>query len=238
MCQRRLHGVWVWSSGPTRHVKTFRRHRLTWTLRNGLLLCSWRHPLSMAWRLLGRRCSEPTFPLPSQWLSATTILPHTRHPLVDPHAGHLPRTLASMFSLLALCALRNGWTTGEGILRISEHLPSSLRDFQAHVGEDGSRSCLFTTGAFVYGHMAGVTLNATGLRYVSAALAAVIRSVAPGTWFSSASITLNVRSGVHRDLNNFPSIENTLVPLTCFGRGELWLADSSGDHVLEGTPGR
>ena len=139
---------------------------------------------------------------------------------------------------MALSALRNGWTTGEEILRLTEHLPSSLRDFQAHAGENGSRSCLFTTGAFVYGNTAGAMLRATGFRYVSALLAAILRSVAPGAWFSSATIVLNVRSGVHRDLSNFPSIENILVPLTCFGGGELWLADSPGDHVLEGMSGR
>ena len=139
---------------------------------------------------------------------------------------------------MALSALRNGWTTGEEILRLTEHLLSSLRDFQAHAGENDRRSCLFTTGAFVYGNSAGAMLHATGFRYVSALLAALLRSVAPGAWFSSATLVLNARSEVHRDLNNFPSIENILVPLTSFRGGELRLADSSGAHVVEGMSGR
>ena len=37
---------------------------------------------------------------------------------------------------------------------------------------------------------------------------------------------------------DYPTIENVLVPVSCFGRGELWLADPSGDHVLHGHSGK
>ena len=46
-------------------------------------------------------------------------------------------------------------------------------------------------------------------------------------WFSSASLSLNIRSSIHRDSHNYASIENTLAPSSCFRRGELWLADPS-----------
>ena len=81
-------------------------------------------------------------------------------------------------------------------------------------------------------------LNSTNMPYVTMLLTSILRSSAPGSWFSSATLSLNIRSGIHTDSHNYASIENILVPASSFERGELWLRHPQGDHVLQDLPGR
>ena len=73
---------------------------------------------------------------------------------------------------------------------------------------------------------------------VTVVLAAVIQSVAPSHWFTSAGISRNIRSGVHRDSSNSASIPNILVPASSFGNGELWKEDRTGHHDMDGFLGK
>ena len=138
---------------------------------------------------------------------------------------------------LALRALRDRWLWEEDLLYLTEHLPSSTRNFQRSTQGD-SWSCSFSTGAFIHGVTAGVMTNSRRFEMVTALLAAVLRSVAPQAWFTSAGISLNIRSGVHRDSNNASNIHNVLVPASDFENGELWLEDGTGVHEMEGFLGR
>ena len=139
--------------------------------------------------------------------------------------------------IIAVRALRDRWLWEEDLMSLTEFLPSSTRDFQQSV--HGVRwSCSFLTGAFIHGVSAGVTNNARNFPMVTSLVTAVLRSVSPTSWFSSAGISLNLRSRLHRDSNNSAIIENTLVPASDFVNGELWLEDSTGSHEMEGYLGR
>ena len=139
--------------------------------------------------------------------------------------------------IIALNALEDRWLWEEDLLSLTEYLPSSTRNFQRSVQGD-TWSCSFLTGAFIHGVSAGVTNNARRYRMVTSLITSVLRSVAPTSWYSSAGISLNLRSNVHRDSNNSAVIQNTLVPASDFEHGELWLEDSTGSHEMEGYLGR
>ena len=122
-------------------------------------------------------------------------------------------------------------------MRRTEHLPSSTRNFQ-HAEPGRVCSCSFLTGAYVHGNSAGITNNARRFPLVTSLIEAVIRSVAPCSWFSSAGISLNLKSGAHRDSNNSAIVPNTLIPASDFLHGELCLEDGSGTQEVEGFLGR
>ena len=73
---------------------------------------------------------------------------------------------------------------------------------------------------------------------VKSVFLSVLRSAAPSAWFSSAGVSLNLRSSAHRDSNNSAVIPNVQVPASDFDNGELWIEDSAGSHVMEGRVGR
>ena len=138
---------------------------------------------------------------------------------------------------LAASALREGWLWEEDFLQIAEHLPSSTRNFQQPIQGD-AWSCSFITGAFIHGASAGVMCNTRQFPMVTSLVTSVLNSVAPGMWFSSAGISLNMRSGVHRGSNNDANIPNILVPASDFEHGELWIEDGTGDQLVSGYSGR
>ena len=139
--------------------------------------------------------------------------------------------------ILALRSLRERWLWEEDLLSITEHLPSSTRTFQCPSHGD-VWSCSFLTGAFVHGVSAGITNNARRYPMVTTLLTSVLQSIAPTAWFSSAGVSLNLRSAVHRDSNNSSTIPNVLIPASSFEHGELWIEDSTGNHLMAGHLGR
>ena len=67
--------------------------------------------------------------------------------------------------------------------------------------------------------------------------AILLRSAAPDAFFSSLSVILNVQSDVHRDSHNRPRIWNTLVRLSEFSGGALWLEEEGGPVRHQGLDG-
>ena len=138
---------------------------------------------------------------------------------------------------IAMRALSDRWIWEEDLLCLTEALPSSTRNFQIPTQGD-AWSCSFLTGAYIHGVSAGVMNNSHRYLYVTVVLTAVIQSVAPSHWFTSAGISLNIRSGVHRDSSNSASIPNILIPASSFENGELWMEDRTGQHDMDGLLGR
>ena len=139
---------------------------------------------------------------------------------------------------VAFAALQNKWVTEDTLLHLAQLLPNRSRNFQENGGAGQQMSCVFNVGAYIHGSSSGVMLNTTGYLHVTMLLTSVVVSAAPDAWFSSISFSLNTKSGVHRDQNNHKLIPNHIVPASTFGRGELWIADPSGDHHNEGILGR
>ena len=120
---------------------------------------------------------------------------------------------------------------------LTESLPSSTRNFQVPSQGD-AWSCSFLTGACIHGVSAGVMTNSHRFVNVTVMVASVLQSVAPSHWFTSAGISLNIRSGVHRDSSNAANIPNILIPASDFENGEIWLEDCAGPHDMDGFLGR
>ena len=137
---------------------------------------------------------------------------------------------------MAFAALRNGWISEPELMQLVLLLPTSTRAFQ-HSGHADINKCLFITGAYVRGPMAGVMANTSLLKASTALFAAVIRSAAPDALFSSVSIILNIISDVHRDSHNHPLIPNTLVRLSEFSDGALWIESEGGPVEHQGYRG-
>ena len=51
---------------------------------------------------------------------------------------------------MAFQVMLNGWVGYDEMLRLTEHLPTSLRDFQESEAGEHSRSCLFNWGEYVH----------------------------------------------------------------------------------------
>ena len=139
--------------------------------------------------------------------------------------------------VLALRALRDRWIWEDDLMCLTESLPSSTRNFQVPSQGD-AWSCSFLTGAYIHGVSAGIMTNSHRFVNVTVMVAAVLQSVAPSHWFTSAGISLNIRSGVHRDSSHAAHIPNILVPASDFENGELWLEDCAGHHDMDGFLGR
>ena len=139
---------------------------------------------------------------------------------------------------VAFAALTNRWVAEGTLLHLAQILPNRSRTFQESGGAGQQISCVFNTGAYVHGSSSGVMLNTAGFLHVTMLLTSVVMSAVPDAWFSSISFSLNTKSGVHRDQNNHKSVPNNIVPASTFGRGELWIADPTGDRTNEGIVGR
>ena len=53
------------------------------------------------------------------------------------------------------------------------------------------------------------------------------------TGMSNVFLSLNVPMGLHADMNNMAGIATTLIPLSRFDGGQLYVCDPEGDHKLE-----
>ena len=137
---------------------------------------------------------------------------------------------------MAAAALGLGWISEPDIMRLVCSLPTCTRPFQ-HSAGDGRCACLFTTGAYIRGPMTGVMNNTINYPAVTALISAIVRSAAPDALFSAVSIILNVSSDVHRDVHNHVSIPNTLVRLSEFSHGALWLEEAGGPITHQGLQG-
>ena len=88
-------------------------------------------------------------------------------------------------------------------------------------------------GAWVHGGNIGVMNTCRAFPYVVRLLCLVLRTLRPHGKFSTVFLALNVPSGVHTDPHNHEEVENTLVPLSAFKGGDLFVADDHGSIQLE-----
>ena len=63
----------------------------------------------------------------------------------------------------------------------------------------------------------------------------LVGHVCPNFSYSSLAVHVDVKSGLHRDINNRPG-PNLIVPLTYFSGGELWNQKEGGALCAEGDP--
>ena len=89
---------------------------------------------------------------------------------------------------------------------------------------------LFTSGAFIHGGVCGLRANCRSCPWTTALLACIIQCVCPGSSFSSVVLSRNIKTGLHRDLNNEAGSHNTVIKASSFtGGGSSWKIQ--GEHT-------
>ena len=81
------------------------------------------------------------------------------------------------------------------------------------------------TGAYVRGGVAGIRNNMEKFPYTTKFLVAAAKSYVGATSFSAVGISRNTELGVHKDSHNYAASSNTVVPLTSFSGGGLWIQE-------------
>ena len=140
---------------------------------------------------------------------------------------------SSKCDLLAKEALESGYASMDTFSKLCTLLP---RERARNVVADGGAWCSehepvsFTTGAYVFGQMVGLRSNVHRHAWLSTFLAVSVRSCTDEP-FSSVAFMRNVRFGMHSDANNLRGSRNTLIPVSRFSGGELWVEDFSGPDL-------
>ena len=135
----------------------------------------------------------------------------------------------------AFVALQRGWVDSDSLLSMLQFLPgrSAPRDT---TGRDattaGSEPKQFLAGAYVYGGQAGVMRNTLLYPWTCIALVSLAKQLLQDRPFSSFSLSRDVLSRPHRDLNNDKKTLNVVVPLTRWKGGEVWVESATGQSVL------
>ncbi|CAE7214179.1 RE1 [Symbiodinium sp. CCMP2456] len=88
------------------------------------------------------------------------------------------------------------------------------------------------TGAFVHGGKAGPRSNVENFPQTSKLLVEFGKKFAKGKTFSAVGMARNAQLGLHRDLHNDPDSFNTVVPLTDFVEGNLWVQDDEVEEEM------
>ncbi|CAE7224100.1 mettl24 [Symbiodinium sp. CCMP2592] len=156
-------------------------------------------------------------------------------PASCPHGGHSPSTGKSQATQKWNLPRAHGWP-----LQLCQFMVAAI-DFSLQADGEPPRESTtatpgssFATGAYRKGGLVGLRHHSTVLPKSTQVLTRYLQQVAPGFRASAIAIFDDVRTGVHRDARN-AHYPNTVVPLSDFEDGQIWLEQQGGD-VWETTP--
>ena len=112
---------------------------------------------------------------------------------------------------------------------LPEHAKDPLRKFQED--SDGR----YSMGVYKHGGILGIHKNSRLFPLTCKAVNMLVGHVCPNFSYSSLAVHVDVKSGLHRDINNRPG-PNLIAPLTYFSGGELWNQKEGGALCAEGDP--
>ena len=112
---------------------------------------------------------------------------------------------------------------------LPEHAKDPLRKFQEE--SDGR----YSMGVYKHGGILGIHKNSRLFPLTCKAVNMLVGRVCPTFSYSSLAVHVDVKSGLHRDVNNRPG-PNLIVPLSYFSGGELWNEKRGGTFCAEGDP--
>ena len=144
---------------------------------------------------------------------------------MDAPVNHAERT--------AFMALQRGWIDSDSLLGMLQFLPgrSAPRNTSGRgITTAGSEPKHFLAGAYVYGGQAGVLRNTLLYPWTCITLASLAK--VQDRPFSFFSLSRDVLSRPHKDLNNDKTTMNVVVPLTRWKGGEVWVESAKGQSVL------
>ena len=119
------------------------------------------------------------------------------------------------------------------VLYLFEKL-EELGDTDFRVGKKSAMTSWFT-GAYVHGGVAGLRNNTRRFPHATKYLVEYARAKMDGQPFTALGITRNSALGLHRDVHNVRCTKNTVIPVTKFEGGGVWVegVDSNEEDQVE-----
>ena len=181
--------------------------------------------------------SPPALQPSSPPAPALSSPPASSPPLGEPEGADVLLTkdkIAEEVEFVARMMLEKKAFDNKDVLYLFEKL-EELGDTDFRVGKKSAMTSWFT-GAYVHGGVAGLRSNARRFPYVTKYLVEYARARVDGQPFTALGITRNSALGLHRDVHNVRCTKNTVIPVTKFEGGGVWV-ESSGTND-ENQPSR
>ena len=138
---------------------------------------------------------------------------------------------------LAYGCLAQGWVDSRKLQELLHLLPAkgqtrnTTRQAEAlDINEYAPRS--FAVGAYAHGPHYGLMRNTKAFPYTTLLLTSLIQRASDCPFFSSVTTLYNCLAGLRKDGNNMPGVMNTLIPITTFSGGEVFVQDGCGQDQL------
>ncbi|CAE7799744.1 unnamed protein product [Symbiodinium sp. CCMP2592] len=152
--------------------------------------------------------------------SATNV-----HDTANSHLGNDRDTNAEIFAATLI-----GRVDAGGIRRLLELLPSEAPSRGSREVGRGSEFS-FTTGAYTYDHgkRHGLRQHCRDFPMSTKVLNEFMRSQAPGASYTTLALFRDLETRVHSDHGNDPGLMNTILKVSDFSSGGLWVETAGGE---------
>ncbi|CAE7775406.1 unnamed protein product [Symbiodinium sp. CCMP2592] len=146
------------------------------------------------------------------------------HDTATSHFGNDRDTNAEVFAATLI-----GKVDAGGIRRLLELLPSEAPSRGSREVGRGSEFS-FTTGAYTYDHgkRHGLRQHCRDFPMSTKVLNEFMRSMAPGACYTTLALFRDLETRVHSDHGNDPSLLNTILKVSEFSNGGLWVETVGG----------
>ncbi|CAE7255625.1 unnamed protein product [Symbiodinium sp. CCMP2592] len=146
------------------------------------------------------------------------------HDTATSHFGNDRDTNAEVFAATLI-----GKVDAGGIRRLLELLPSEAPSRGSREVGRGSEFS-FTTGAYTYDHgkRHGLRQHCRDFPMSTKVLNEFMRSMAPGACYTTLALFRDLETRVHSDHGNDPSLMNTILKVSEFSHGGLWVETVGG----------
>ena len=126
----------------------------------------------------------------------------------------------------------------EAVLRVYEMLERTRQQGSKAVGRKSiTTSTSWTTGMFTHGGVSGLRSTTTRMPSTTSFLVKAAKELTGSDKFAVVAVTRGARLRAHRDSHNEVSSENTVLALTDFQRGGIWV-EGFGTEWRGVLPGR
>ena len=148
--------------------------------------------------------------------------------------SHDPPIMTIDAEAVAFQWLQQHRVTYAQLMQMLDLLPASptTRHISEHIDNRAPQKAIHF-GAFVHGPLTGIRVTTPRYPWVCRLLNCIVNTLAADNLHTNVFLSLNVPMGLHADINNMAGIANTLIPLSRFEGGQLYVCDPEGGHKLE-----
>ena len=149
------------------------------------------------------------------------------HSFVEAHVENASAPLDARASAASFASsLLSQGVTAEGICSLISYLDTE----PPARGQDSSDTFSWSCGAYVHGGVLGIRKFTADHPEVVKCLTSYMSEVLPEMEYTTLVLMKNLQAPPHRDTNNEMGFMNSLVALSSFHDGQLWLESAQGTH--------